>query len=740
MTTVTVYAEDRLDWRSLHRYRPTAGLGYEKRAWTMGVEGWAEHVGGWALRHRWRALESAAEQTWLSSLPIPPDFVPPARLAFSGPGELDLLHALLGEEGAFCVRRVVKLDGSRRALAAGLLTKDPTESLVAAEPPVESVAHSRDHADLSSSDLLTFTQALQQFRWMVTSLASARFAVPGWVLYGGSDLRELVIVAAREAGVSLQFVDLEPHGVTAALPTWGDLPSEGDSVDWTGFNLATLPARSEATELILDDTAVVDLEPLRGWQELQSLSLRKLSPRSLAPIPTSKLQRLVVDGSDGPRLQQLGPAPLRSLVVEHGERDNLHELRSFSRLRALELQLTRLGSWDGLEALQQLESLTLDLVEMPEQLDVLARLPALSSIRLRFRGSFDASALPDLPSLRHLELRGAYGGHLLHPSSLVRFGALQALSLPFTDLAEASWLAPLRELRSLNLQGTAVRSCEILAQLPELQLLDLGLSEVADLQPLQKLQRLRSLDVSSTPALEDFEVESLCTELEVLRVDGLQRSDLTCLSRFSHLLELWRLELRSFRGVQELAHLERLEPVGAELTDVSPLADHPSLRALSAGGKGAMDICPLATLAHLEELTLHSATLSDLSPVGGLAQLRNLCLSRMQLPDLDALGALPLQTLELRESSFPDPAPLGSLQTLRSLDASRSSLRTSAPLAHLSQLRSLKLGHLGPELEARPLLTMRPLAELEVSRESIRGLEAQLRLRHHMTILEGSQG
>src|SRR5450432_4202056 len=93
----------------------------------------------------------------------------------------------------------------------------------------------------------------------------------------------------------------------------------------------------------------------------------------------------------------------------------------------------------------------------------------------------------------------------------------------------------------------------------------------------------------------------------------------------------------SLNGVQCLGRLESLSLSDAPLTDLSPLARHPTLTTLEAGTQ-ATDLGPLGTIPHLVWVSL-SGSFADLSPMAHLPELTTLEVSSDRLQSLAGLGS-----------------------------------------------------------------------------------------------------
>jgi Leucine-rich repeat (LRR) protein len=230
--------------------------------------------------------------------------------------------------------------------------------------------------------------------------------------------------------------------------------------------------------------------------------------------------------------------------------------------------------------------------------------------------------------------------------------------------------------------------------------LDLTRTQIKDVKPLARLSTLKVLKLSGTPTKDVTPLEAL-TGLEALDLSGTQVSSLMPLAKLPALVSLslgsqdvpLRDTYNLILGPQASSSwAERLEDYGtkpvrfqaAPVSDISPLADMPSL----------------------QELDLSHTDIADLSPLAGLAALRILDLDHTPVKDVNPLADLPeLKMLELDNTAVEDVTPLSGLTALEWLDISRTEVSNLAPLSDLDALRVL-------EIEGAPVENLVPLEDL----------------------------
>lgn len=779
---LVAYAEPRLQWQALARYRPEAGLGFEKHTWMFPLgarspapgEALFERAGDAVLRDRRARLDDGREVPVVelvdgSSLPSL------SRVALAGPMVAEVLAALLGAEDAIIhcpdlaarfsdqlgaapespQPGLFRLTAEQAHAAHAILQAEPGAYLLASPSLPMPLRHLRSLRALSggaAARALAFAEfgaLVSSCRWMATSLGTARHRGVGIALYGSTEVSPAVERAAAARNISIRWLD-EPDAVETSravleqsslpsLPVLSALPLDPDgTLDASGYNLARLPAVGDATELALDDTAIVDLAPLGGWKRLAGVSMRGLRPLSLAPL--AGMRRLGLGYIDQDTLAALPSfRALEELRLDGTPLQGLVLLSRCQALRSLELRHTRIASLEGIEALASLERLTIATPSAPAGLDRLSSLPRLRELSIHVIDRLDLCQLPPLPALERLEICGLDDRsiELASVDALARYPSLRALALRATDVKNIEWLAPLGRLTSLDMAATDVEDLSPLRSLGRLRRLSLLLVPARDLTPLAELVDLEMLDVSS---VDGFPIDVLAklSRLEELHLAGAELRTVRALPRLPSLraLDLAQTPLASLDGLEALPPLASLDISETQVEDVQQIAGQQALRRLALIGCPASDIRPLAQLEALEELDLLGTQVTNIAPLAGCAALQRLCIAGLALDDLHPLAELAgLGTLDLHGARFPDLAPIGRLASLRSLDVAGTELSSLEPLRGLARLRELRAHQLLRAVDLAPLLDTPPLALLKLSRTGLAAaLEARLAARHHLVI------
>jgi len=771
--SLKAYGERRFAWAALHRWRPSAGLAFEKHVWRFprraGAElgtGFFEHAAGIAIRDRHIELDGdrsvpravVAEAATTATL---------SRVALVGretPALLASLHH--GKSGAiYCeqyvsrftstaevppepagnwTHRVDSAEHVRRAYVA--LLADPSAYLLAAPPlPLTFQRVRLVHAlHRFGLEFEVFVELVKESGWIATSLASARFPVDGIALFGGHTLIDEVTAAARSGALDVDWVD-DPTSVAreritvAGLPSLAELPASvhsANTLDVAGYNIVELPSHCEATTLVLDETGVVELGPLARWPALAAISLRGIRPRSLDPV--RGVRDLTLDYVEPERLQAVGDFEnLERLRIENGSLDDLRILSRCSKLRALELSHVHLGSLRGLESLASLEELAVHVARVPAELAEVGSLHRLRRLSLHVAGEVDVAMLPVLRHLEELEVCGLEGRALAvcNAASLQRHSALHSLALRTTDLVELSWLSSLGRLRSLDLDTIDAVDLTPLGHLSRLRRLNINQLPSKDVQFLAHLPYLEAIDVSRVDA--DLSVLRHLVRLRELTIEQGAVGDLRQLEGLRQLrnLSLRGNPLQSLASLAQFPELESLDVAHTGVDNLDPIRDALGLRELWLSGTAVGNFAPLSRLTSLEELDLSSTRIADTSLLSACEALRVLSLAKTAIATVAPLAKLSLRDLDISGTEFAEDDALGDLQTVRTLHIGTSKLMSLEPLRRLRNLRELRAGYLSSHLDVEPLLHVPPLSRLDLTpNSSFRKHWDALSARHHLVL------
>jgi Leucine-rich repeat (LRR) protein len=769
VSTLFIYAERELDWRSLHRLRPDAGLAFEKHVWSLPMQTGTlpardipfEYLDGVATRARTitrddGTLVPVLDRVDTTALPVL------SRVAMAGPGMIDLLAEMTGDGpavldavGVASLGRFTDTSAPEQRSLSLARISSPQEARAAAEliastsgvhllgaprpgPGTQvpgwplSMPHVLDlhHLRAGSMEYVRFAALVGQTDWFATCVRTDRWAIEGVVLYAMADRNLLarVAAAAQRTGVALTHIGvdeaatLRPSSIASALPSFDMLPIGADTtIDASGFNVAALPTRIVVSDLRIDDTAVTDMTPLTGASTLQRASIRRLRPRSLAPL--RGITHLVAGPLRAHDLVELGGfEQLEVLRIEHTRLRDLAPLSRCQRLQRLELHHVDLTALDGIHELFGLEELVLHVPLIDVDLAPLTRIPRLRALSIHCRDSFDVELLPDLPALQELEICGLDGRALAlsNAHSLARFGSLTRLCLATTDVGSIEWIGALQALTAL----------------------DLHITRIADAAPLRVLRALRSLDLRGAPITSLAVVATL--PFEVLRAPA--ASDISAvLHALTDPASLRVLDvhapdettLAALGPFSSFLRLEELVIDGSAIADLSVLTELRKLRRLSARHCPVDDLGPLGECRELLELDLSYRPSGPLDGLERCTNLRTLHITDLAAPSLSPLRTLEkLESLDLRSAHVGDADALGELASLQRLRMDESSISTFEPLTRLPRLRALEATHRTSPPDPAPLLSVPPLARLVLSRSSqIWPVLGALHVRHNLTLV-----
>lgn len=200
-----------------------------------------------------------------------------------------------------------------------------------------------------------------------------------------------------------------------------------------------------------------------------------------------------------------------------------------------------------------------------------------------------------------------------------------------TPLVDISPLVKLQGLDEVKLYDCAVRDISPLANIPTL--LNLTISGGPEFLPcdLTPLAELQTLNLHTTPHCTVPKLPGKLSYLSVTEIDSLE----------------------FLRGMNALVWLNISN--NPSLSDLSPLADCPNLKNLSAVDTAVRDLTPLAGHPSLKELTLSSTKVTDVSPLASIPTLEMIWLYGTAVEDVSCLAALPrLNDLNLRKTQVVD--------------------------------------------------------------------------------------
>jgi Leucine-rich repeat (LRR) protein len=352
---------------------------------------------------------------------------------------------------------------------------------------------------------------------------------------------------------------------------------------------------SSTIKFALTGSAINDLSPLSGLNQLRLLLLPATAIRDLTPLAG---------------LKELGFLDIGNTAIS-----DLSPLVQLSNLSVLILSSTAINDLSPLAELNQLTFLMLTNTAIKD-LSPLAGLNQLSGLYLRNTAIDDLLPLAGLTQLTELYLSSTAINNL---SPLSRLSQLIKLDLGNTSIIDLSPLAGLSQLIRLDLRRTAISDLSALAGLGQLSELDLSNTAISDLSPLAGLSQLRKLDLSYTTI-----------------------GDLSPLAGLSQLvdLDLRRTNISDLSPLAGLSQLRELNLSNTAIGDLIPLAELNQLGELDLSNTAIGDLAPLAGLSQLIDLDLGNTSIIDLSPLAGLSQLIRLDLRRTAISDITPLAKL----------------------------------------------------------------------------------------------------
>jgi hypothetical protein len=365
------------------------------------------------------------------------------------------------------------------------------------------------------------------------------------------------------------------------------------------------------------EAACRELFPPRARREVRSLALA--GDRALRHLPAS------LDGLT----DAAAVACVRTAALVNG-RGALHLLARYATDPRSEVQYELAEVWKYFDAAEYAQTVLatapLDsghtLITHRHHLEHLQHLEHLSSISLWLPDDMidDLSFLPAIPHLTHALI---FTGAPVDLAPVARCGELVELVVVGDTRAGFDALAALDRLVTLSLRlGPDVRDVQFVRPLPHLEDLSLlGCEEVSEFEPILEMRRLRSLGLGEA-AIEGGVawLQPWLPQLEDLSLPGCPSVS----------------DLDPLRG----SRLRTLNVSGAEVADISPIADVPQLERLNLGGTQVSDLTPLTTLRHLKNLNLFGCPDGlDLSPLAYPARRLEIVVARRQeVRGADSLG------------------------------------------------------------------------------------------------------
>ncbi len=338
----------------------------------------------------------------------------------------------------------------------------------------------------------------------------------------------------------------------------------------------------------------LDLTPLSSLTQLEYLDISNTYTDDITPLASlANLEYLDISGTCVNDITPL--AGLKKL--KHLKVSDMLKFNEFNKVYdSREINLAPLAQ------IQNLKSLRLGYIDLPENIRIISRLSELEQLSVYEKGIDIWSELKNFKKLRVLD-----------------YHCTGSLELDF------SFAEKLSNLEVLDLSNT-----------------------LKDILEIKKLKKLRALEYSvynddCEPVTSDFFYGF--EKLEVLYlnypIDGLLG-----LEKCKELKILYIDENAPYKNVNPtfLKGLSRLEMVRMPqqgIDDLSLFENCPHLKYLHLfGGGNITDLSPLTVTSKLENLSLCDNKIKDLSPLAGLYNLKTLILNNNQITDLTPLKPL----------------------------------------------------------------------------------------------------
>lgn len=317
------------------------------------------------------------------------------------------------------------------------------------------------------------------------------------------------------------------------------------------------------TSLDLTGNEVIDLTPLKGCKNLETLELddQYLAESGQYLTDISSLKDLT---------------KLKKLVLKNNKIEDLSAIGNLTDLEELDLYGNRgIKSIDGFENLKKLKKLILNRTGGITDISPLKECKDLEELSIQNNKVSSIEALKDHEKLKLLDISG---------------------NKQITDLSP---LEKSTKLTRLLANGNKIESLDSLKNLTELKEIHVSENKIKDLSPLEKLVNLEDLDISNNPDIESLEVLKNLTNISELKINNAKK-------------------VKDFSPISKLTKLEDLTIIRSGLTDISFLRGLNEITEMNLQMNQIYDINPLVDMANLREVKLGRNNISDASPIGKL--------------------------------------------------------------------------------------------------------------------------
>lgn len=384
------------------------------------------------------------------------------------------------------------------------------------------------------------------------------------------ELRPTVPTASHEPGFYSQYVDLELTSSAGTLyyTMDGEYPSISGSV-------YTEPLELQAGETVVYAISVAEnglvSEPIVAGYTIGGV----IEPAEFEDKAVEMAIREVLDARESEILYTNVLWDITEFTVPTNAK-SLADLKLMPYLKSLTIQEQDLGTLVDLSHLGKLEKLDLTGSTFPAaELEVLAKLPSLTSLTLSDCGLSTIAALEGAERLTYLDLS----------NNTVR--NMEALS-------------QMKTLKELNLQHNAVTGLEALSTLTNLEKLNIGFNSVSDLTPLSACLKLNWLAADNNALTAIDGVEGLAL-LSHLSVDYNKITDVSIVAQCKEMVNL-SIANNQISDISALSALTKLDILDFSYNSVSALPewqDGCALRIIDGSYNSLPNIDNLAELAKL---------------------------------------------------------------------------------------------------------------------------------------------
>lgn len=174
-------------------------------------------------------------------------------------------------------------------------------------------------------------------------------------------------------------------------------------------------------------------------------------------------------------------------------------------------------------------------------------------------------------------------------------------------------------------------------------------------------------------------------------------------------------KITNIEGVQYAINMHTFDIYGNNVSDLTPLKNHPKLQVLYLNKNPVEDVAPISTIPSLDHLRLDDTFVSDLSSLKSLnglwtlrisdtkvtnfdflenlTELKELHIEGLNLNDLSMLEVLPqLEHLQFHDNNVVDISPVAKMTNLKTLSMNSNNVSTLDDIRYLTSLETLEIG------------------------------------------------